>query len=278
MTIEPSVSDAEVEAAAKALYVAMRNRELNRGSLPTAMGNWENLRPEVHDMFTPDARAALVAAARARSATSLQKAQTSSAIPETEAVACKRCQGNGEIVTDWERYRSPRPGDVGDEAVAPCPDCDGTGHTHPEGTLRAALAAVDEHIRQATEKHDDLALRGKANAHLWRFMIDGLTDTRTAIEALAASPATGEREPPVTNEIEDANIVLARLAGGEHIAYSRDGESAWLSAGGREWIPETTVFELRDKGYLLRVSPPDEPFGDHDIISDAGRTALKGSQ
>ena len=43
--------------------------------------------------------------------------------PET----CERCQGNGEIVTDWERYRHPHPGDKGDEAVAECPDCGGEG-------------------------------------------------------------------------------------------------------------------------------------------------------
>jgi Lar family restriction alleviation protein len=40
---------------------------------------------------------------------------------------CERCQGNGEIVTDWERYRHPREGDVGDEAVAECPNCNGDG-------------------------------------------------------------------------------------------------------------------------------------------------------
>lgn len=52
--------------------------------------------------------------------------------PPTSASAvmemCERCQGNGEIVTDWERYKRPHPGDVGDEAVAECPDCDGTGN------------------------------------------------------------------------------------------------------------------------------------------------------
>lgn len=41
--------------------------------------------------------------------------------------SCERCQGNGEIVTDWERYKHPREGDVGDEAVAECPDCSGEG-------------------------------------------------------------------------------------------------------------------------------------------------------
>lgn len=48
-------------------------------------------------------------------------------IDHSEVVQCERCQGNGEIVTDWERYLHPRVGDVGDEAVAECPDCDGEG-------------------------------------------------------------------------------------------------------------------------------------------------------
>lgn len=48
--------------------------------------------------------------------------------------ACVTCQGNGEIVTDWERYLNARRGDVGDEAVTECPDCDGRGeHATPPG-------------------------------------------------------------------------------------------------------------------------------------------------
>lgn len=42
-------------------------------------------------------------------------------------VACETCQGNGEIVTDWDRYLEPHDGDNGDEAVAECPECDGYG-------------------------------------------------------------------------------------------------------------------------------------------------------
>lgn len=46
-----------------------------------------------------------------------------------EEVQCERCQGNGEIVTDWDRYLHGHEGDVGDEAVAECPDCNGEGFT-----------------------------------------------------------------------------------------------------------------------------------------------------
>lgn len=53
-------------------------------------------------------------------------------------MTCKRCQGNGEIVTDWNRYLKPRAGDVGDEAVADCPDCCGYGSL--DALKRAAAA------------------------------------------------------------------------------------------------------------------------------------------
>ena len=40
---------------------------------------------------------------------------------------CPTCMGNGEVITDWERYLHAHTGDVGDEAVADCPDCAGVG-------------------------------------------------------------------------------------------------------------------------------------------------------
>lgn len=44
---------------------------------------------------------------------------------------CKRCQGNGEIVTDWDRYMRGPLDENGEDVVAPCPDCDGTGQVDP---------------------------------------------------------------------------------------------------------------------------------------------------
>lgn len=63
---------------------------------------------------------------------------------EGEAVAasedCERCCGNGEIVTDWERYLHAHDGDVGDEATEDCPDCGGTGKVdHPAPSAEGAL-------------------------------------------------------------------------------------------------------------------------------------------
>ena len=55
---------------------------------------------------------------------------------------CTRCMGNGEIVTDWDAYLHP-PKDATDDAVADCPDCDGTGHLvsapAPSDGLREAI-------------------------------------------------------------------------------------------------------------------------------------------
>lgn len=51
--------------------------------------------------------------------------------------------GNGEIVTDWERYRHPHDGDVGDEAVAECPDCNGEGTIADHGALEGQQEAME---------------------------------------------------------------------------------------------------------------------------------------
>jgi len=57
---------------------------------------------------------------------------------------CERCQGNGEIVTDWERYRHPHEGDKGDEAVAECPDCGGEGIIDVSPSPQARAEGGDE--------------------------------------------------------------------------------------------------------------------------------------
>lgn len=42
-------------------------------------------------------------------------------------IMCEKCQGNGEIITDWDRYLHAEPDDEGHEGTAECPDCDGEG-------------------------------------------------------------------------------------------------------------------------------------------------------
>jgi DnaJ-class molecular chaperone len=49
---------------------------------------------------------------------------------------CERCQGNGEIVTDWNRYLT------GEDAVAECPDCSGYGFNPPPEEGTTSLSAT----------------------------------------------------------------------------------------------------------------------------------------
>jgi hypothetical protein len=44
---------------------------------------------------------------------------------------CPECQGNGEVITDWDRYLHTHDGDKGDEAVAECAECNGEGWLEP---------------------------------------------------------------------------------------------------------------------------------------------------
>jgi len=62
----------------------------------------------------------------------------------TKAKTCERCQGNGEIVTDWERYRHALDSDKGDEAVAECPDCGGEGIIDAAPTPVSRERGVDQ--------------------------------------------------------------------------------------------------------------------------------------
>lgn len=84
--------------------------------------------------------------------------------PARENKPCETCQGNGEVVTDWDRYQDPHSGDKGDEAVAPCPDCDGTGEAAPpppQAQAGEALADIAVERRRQVDvegwslEHDD---------------------------------------------------------------------------------------------------------------------------
>lgn len=65
-----------------------------------------------------------------------QQAPRPGAIAGPPQETCQTCQGNGEVVTDWERYIHPLPGDAGDEAVAECQFCDGKGTVDAKPTTQ----------------------------------------------------------------------------------------------------------------------------------------------
>ena len=73
---------------------------------------------------------------------------------------------------------------------------------------------------------------------------------------------------------------LRRLAAGERIYFSRDGEMARLSRAVKgEFLDDVNIWALRDAGYLVREEDPDDDSGrggphDWDAISPAGRAYL----
>ncbi len=85
--------------------------------------------------------------ARIRSALSAQVQDAEEQRTET----CERCQGNGEIVTDWERFRHPHENDVGDEAVAECPDCDGIGEVSAQVQDVAGWQSIETAPKDGTQ-------------------------------------------------------------------------------------------------------------------------------
>lgn len=54
---------------------------------------------------------------------------------------CQACGGNGEIVTDWDRYLRGHVDAHGEEAVVDCTDCGGTGYENPVFLDTGAVAA-----------------------------------------------------------------------------------------------------------------------------------------
>lgn len=106
---------------------------------------------------------------------------------EADLVPCERCQGNGEIVTDWDRYRHPHEGDAGDEAVSDCPDCDGRGEREPAPPAEPVTGWIV----------------GNGAGDRWRCWRDGMSDW-TADRNKATRYARRQDAEDVHREDEDA--------------------------------------------------------------------------
>ena len=112
--------------------------------------------------------------------------------PAPDGQQCDRCQGNGEIVTDWDRYRHPHDGDVGDEAVAKCPDCEGEGVVAGHDAPEAPQAAVRGDAKEIVDR-----LR-KVEGDVRRLCLDAAM----MVEYLYARPAE-QAEPAAASPLED---------------------------------------------------------------------------
>lgn len=98
---------------------------------------------------------------------------------------------------------------------------------------------------------------------------------RSALEPTPSEPTERDGKADAPPTINDEMAILARLAEGDEIVFSRDGDEAWFSKGDRAWVGKS-ILSLRAKGYLHREFHGEE-FSDvieYDTISDEGRAAL----
>lgn len=69
---------------------------------------------------------------------------------------------------------------------------------------------------------------------------------------------------------------LRRLAEGDSVVYSQDGDDGWFTEGDRAFVGNE-IITLRRKGLISRVVDDEENYrgmSERDVISDAGRQAL----
>lgn len=161
-------------------------------------------------------------------------------VPELET--CQRCQGNGEIVTDWERYKHPAPGDVGDEAVTECPDCHGTGNIESAAQPQPSGSGADG-LDAAVEK-------------AWSRFQAAIAPTDDELEEFAARYADEQGGIHDDTHAEMARALLDEFAKRHLFASSEDGQpqpsgNASLHPAIREGIE--AAFEQRD-GWLAKVA------------------------
>lgn len=75
------------------------------------------------------------------------------------------------------------------------------------------------------------------------------------------------------------HTTLVRLAGGDTIAYSQDGDNGWFRSGDRAFVGNE-VISLRAQGFIARKMNKDDEtdnyrgLAEYDEITDAGRAAL----
>ena len=162
-----------------------------------------------------------------------------------ELKPCPFCGGEAELDTS-QAYRALSGGALGFRAVVYCARCGadmGFCYEDAPGTPREDIVnqVVDDWNRRAPSP-----------------------DMREAVEA--------RRE--ITSMIE----MLERLAAGDTIHFSQDGDMAWFGKGDRAFVAGNPVIEARRLGYLERKCGDEENYrgtSEYDTISDKGRIALR---
>lgn len=83
----------------------------------------------------------------------------------------------------------------------------------------------------------------------------------------------------VRREIKSEKEILRRLADGDQIAFSEDGDCAFFTGGDRAFVGPV-IISMRSKRYIKRITLDDENYrgtAERDVISDAGMAALNAA-
>lgn len=100
------------------------------------------------------------------------------------------------------------------------------------------------------------------------------------VEAIEAAMAVKEANPKPKERpwCDDEDTILRRLAEGDTIHFSQDGDMAWFTKGDKAFVGDA-IMSLREKGYLSRRCDDEENYrglSEYDTISEAGKLYLEG--
>ena len=154
-------------------------------------------------------------------------------------------------------------------------------HTLGAGALAEALMPFLSALHSPAHSGEREALAALAGLHRagrkqgWHS--SGYATEMEAARLVLEAAAHGSSSKPIRGEINDEMEILRRLADGDTIAYSQDGDMAWFTKGDRAFAGNA-VMDLRSRGFLKRCCDDEENYrglAEYDTISDLGRAALE---
>ena len=126
------------------------------------------------------------------------------------------------------------------------------------------------HTLDLIDRTDGLAIVTEKGKHVIATILSALSQPHPVDERVVEALRT------VRPEIKSETDILKRLADGDEIAFSEDGDEAFFTKGDRAFVGPV-IISMRSKGYLKRIVLNDENYrgtAERDVISDAGIAAL----
>ncbi len=146
-------------------------------------------------------------------------------------------------------------------------------------TLEARATAAEERVKRLEEATRKLlACPAISDVDHWDAEY-GDPDTAEA-QSFAMKVLTGDKPKTERPTVNDSLTILRRLADGDTIVYSQDGDMGWFTKGDRAFVGDKITM-LRACGFIKsEIDPTDETdnyrgMAEYDTISDLGRRYLK---